>query len=338
MFFKPGDKVTLKYTGETGEVVSFADMGIVQVKLSVDFTIPVNVEDLAEFKEKTAFAQPVPTPSQQNLENPNITFPSSKVNNTGIFTGFLPQLNKFGEIIDYLVYFINDTRVELIFEFSIPSNFGTISSDGFLPTGSAKLIGKIQKEVIEQQSECVIKISDFYTSGIENTRTQTIKLKPKTFFSKEDILPFFDKLGYLFQFKADPLKSEPVESLADFTKTALLNKPKKEVKAKEYVSHVDPIKRAVFTNELDLHIEALIEPGTKLDPPQILQLQMAVFDRYIADAVRHGIDKVYIVHGLGTGRLKNAIAKRLSINPYVLEFKNEYLPSYGFGATEVKLR
>lgn len=338
MHFKPGDKVTLKYTGESGEVVSYPEMGFVQVKLDDDFTIPVNSDDLMAFKTEAMISYVEKTPSKPSVENLNISFPESKIQNTGIITGFVPNLNKYGEIIEYLVYLINDSRIQIVFEFHINANSGKISCDGFLPSANAKLIGKIEKDYIEQQSECTIQISDLYTSGIENTRTQTIKLKPKTFFSKEDILPLFDKLGYVFEFKPDPVKQTTEESLSDFTKLALRNKPRKEVVKPKFVPHVDPLKRSVFTNELDLHIESLIEPGTKLDPPQIIQLQMAVFDKYMAEAVRLGIDKVYIVHGLGTGRLKNAIAKRLEMNPYVLEFKNEYLPSYGFGATEVRLR
>lgn len=338
MLFKAGDKVLLKYTGESGEVVSYPEMGIVQVKLSEEIIIPVNVDDLSQIKENFHPVSPTKNQSAQIVENPNIDFPTSKIRNLGFFTGFIPQQNKYEEIIAYNAYLINDSKSQVIFEFSLISDNQKTLKDGYLAPGSAYLIGKIQKEVIEQQSEYTLQLSDYFTSGIENTRSQTIKLKPKTFFSREDLVPFFDKLGYLFEFKSDPIKKEEGESLVEFTKSILTNKPKKEKPKQKNVPHVDPLKRAVFTNELDLHIEAILEPGQKLEPQYILQLQLAVFDQYMAEAVRHGIEKVYIVHGLGTGKLKAALFKRLSLNPYVLDYKNEYLPSFGFGATEVKLR
>jgi hypothetical protein len=337
MYFKLGDKVVLKYTGDAGEVTSMPEMGIVQVKISHDLVIPVNIEDLVEFRNDVIIPQTKKVEIINESVDGNISYPESKLRNTGFFTGFLPQTNKYGEILLYHIYLINDTNQNFIFEYTLDSKELKINKNGVLNGCSVFLVGKIEKEAIENQATFQIQRAELYTSGAENHVTQTVKIKAKTFFSKEEILPFLDKLGYLFEFKVDPIKTETGESLKDFTNAVLLNKPKAQPKP-HYVKHIDPIKKAVFTNELDLHIESLIDPATKLDPPHILQLQMAHFDQYMAEAVRLGIEKVYIVHGLGTGRLKNEIAKRLNINPYVLEYKNEYLPSYGFGATEVRLR
>jgi dsDNA-specific endonuclease/ATPase MutS2 len=74
-----------------------------------------------------------------------------------------------------------------------------------------------------------------------------------------------------------------------------------------------------------------------MTPAQILQLQLQVFEEYLNNAIRLGIPKVYIIHGLGKGRLRNDIQKRLSRNPYVRMFQNQHHHKYGFGATEVFL-
>lgn len=338
MQFKIGEKVILKYTSESGLVHSAPDMGIVQVQLDSEIIIPVNIEDLLPYTEQTISPTNIINPkAPAKLAEKSIEFPKSSWRNTGVSTAFIPKTNKHQEVIEYDVFLINDSQNQIISEIKMESNDGAIQYNGFLNIGFAVFIGKIQKEVLENHSIILLNIADVFTSGIENVKTQSIKLKPKSFFSKEDVLPLFDTMGYVFKFQADPDKKVPSESLKDFTEKMLQNKPISSPK-KQHVPHLDPIKRAVFTNELDLHVEAISENDQKLDPAQILHLQMAVFDRYIAEAIRLGVEKVYIVHGIGTGRLKSAIAKRLSINPYVLDFKNEYLPSYGFGATEVKLR
>ena len=68
---------------------------------------------------------------------------------------------------------------------------------------------------------------------------------------------------------------------------------------------------------------------------EILRLQLRTFDDYLEKAIRVGVPKVFIIHGLGKGRLRNEIASRLIRHPEVETFKNEYHPRYGYGATEV---
>ena len=87
--------------------------------------------------------------------------------------------------------------------------------------------------------------------------------------------------------------------------------------------------------ELDLHIERLTNRREKLNNSEMMRLQLSRFDQYMDEAIRLGVERVFIIHGLGTGRLKNAIASRLIALSEVKTFKNEYHPKYGWGATEV---
>ncbi|MBK6949349.1 MAG: Smr/MutS family protein [Haliscomenobacter sp.] len=92
---------------------------------------------------------------------------------------------------------------------------------------------------------------------------------------------------------------------------------------------------AEFLPELDLHIEKLVNDPAHLSNAQIAQLQLKVFEDYMDKAIRLGLERVFIIHGLGKGRLKDMIASRLIRMPEVLTFKNEFHPKYGHGATEV---
>ncbi len=62
---------------------------------------------------------------------------------------------------------------------------------------------------------------------------------------------------------------------------------------------------------------------------------MKKFEAYIDEAVRQGVERVFIIHGIGKGHLRNLITSNLIRNPNVITFKNEYHPRYGHGATEV---
>lgn len=339
MNFKIGDKVLLKYLNEPGTVVSPPEMGMVQVELNNGESIPVFLEDLV-----------TDNLVQQNLlikhnqrkstseEILSIEFPASKARNSGLFTAFIPKLNQYDEILHYTAYLINDSPFDVVFAASITSRNFSLSKDSILYKTRAFLIGRIEPELIEAQLASVVTISDYFTSGPENTRTQTLKINPKKFFSREDLVPFFDQMGYVFEFTPDPEKKESGESLAEFTKKIIKNKPAPAREKPQYVPVTDPLRKSGFSDKIDLHIEKLLRPGEKLEPAQIMQLQMRVFADYMNEAIRLGMDKVYIIHGRGNGKLKAAIARELRNNPYVLDFQNEYHNTYGFGATEVWLR
>ena len=92
---------------------------------------------------------------------------------------------------------------------------------------------------------------------------------------------------------------------------------------------------ANFNIELDLHLENLTHNAQKLTSSEKVRLQLRRFEEHMEEAIRLGVERVFIIHGLGKGKLRNAIASRLITMPEVKTFKNEYHPKYGWGATEV---
>jgi hypothetical protein len=95
--------------------------------------------------------------------------------------------------------------------------------------------------------------------------------------------------------------------------------------------------REALPPELDLHIEKLVEHPEKLHPAEMLAVQLARATQYLDRAAWSGIHKVYLIHGLGTGRLREELHDMLRRHPRVRGFQNSHFPRYGFGATEVVL-
>ena len=62
---------------------------------------------------------------------------------------------------------------------------------------------------------------------------------------------------------------------------------------------------------------------------------MLHFQRFLDNAIKLGVPRVFVIHGVGEGKLREAIAARLAENPNVSKFKNEFHHKYGYGATEV---
>ncbi|MFS8083057.1 MAG: Smr/MutS family protein, partial [Ginsengibacter sp.] len=67
----------------------------------------------------------------------------------------------------------------------------------------------------------------------------------------------------------------------------------------------------------------------------ILSIQLDTFEKYFHLAVAHMQPNLIVIHGVGTGKLRNEIHERLKLKREVRTFANQYHPDFGFGATEI---
>jgi len=61
-------------------------------------------------------------------------------------------------------------------------------------------------------------------------------------------------------------------------------------------------------------------------------------DKFIDQALLHGLEKIYIIHGVGSGRLRNAISQYLNGHRAVKSFSPGETMKGGRGITIVELR
>lgn len=88
--------------------------------------------------------------------------------------------------------------------------------------------------------------------------------------------------------------------------------------------------------EVDLHIHMIADSTRNLSNHDMVILQLSHFEKTLVEAKRMKLSKVVFIHGIGKGRLKEEIRKRLkSMNN--CEFDDADYRVYGMGATQVKL-
>jgi len=68
---------------------------------------------------------------------------------------------------------------------------------------------------------------------------------------------------------------------------------------------------------------------------EILSQQLKTFERYYDLALAHMQPSLTVIHGVGTGRLREEIHEQLKHRREVKSFINQYHPAYGYGATEI---
>ena len=133
------------------------------------------------------------------------------------------------------------------------------------------------------------------------------------------------------------IKINNSNELNNFNKSEALVKMKNDEtptrKQVELQKKLEKVERGV--PEFDLHIEKLYRDYSKLSNTDIIKIQLMAFEKYFQKAKNMGIEKFYVIHGVGKGKLKEEIWKELDASADVLSYKNEYHHKYGYGATEV---
>lgn len=351
MLFAIGTRVRFRYTGERGVITAQLDDGMLQVRLDSDpsLEIPAFEEDL----ERDAGAEPIlpgakfvlgklekkpePPPRREIQVQYLILKPK------GIQLFFEPMPGRDGTVSRYKAWLLNDTTTEFLFDIGLyVRDEEMFWCEDKLSASTALELGDLLYDDLNEIPEVDISIRRITTDGPEAPLTKTLKIRPKQFFNNLHTAPFLNTMAHQFilfdRFEPKPA-TQAAEDLKEYTKQKVRR-----------VSHHKPTSNsrpydafnvqefAHFEPEIDLHIENLLHGHAKLDKSEILRIQLQHFQRFLDQAIRLGIPRIFVIHGVGEGKLKEAIADRLRNNEHVHKFKNEFHHKYGYGATEVVFR
>lgn len=348
VLFAIGTKVKLIRTNDTGVVTALLEQGMLQVSLDGgDMEIPVFEEDIVHYSDPLrdqvfAKAKVVPAPKKYQAEPPPPRTVSENqyaiLRSSGVQLAFDPVFRSDASIEKYFIFLINDTRYEVVYDIALSFNSRrTRQQDGKLEAVSALQVGEMTFDQLNESPEIELSCWRVTTEGPGAQLNKVLKIKAKQFFSKVLTAPLLNRPVHLFRIfeniKDEPADKKEGEDLLAYTK-------RQATPAKFLPTHPSHMphevrEKAEFSPEIDLHIEQLAENWAKLSNAEILQIQLRHFDAFMEKSIRIGVERVFVIHGLGTGRLRDTIATRLLRIPEVKTFKNEYHPRYGHGATEV---
>lgn len=355
MVYSKGTKVRLIHTGDLGEVEEWLEHDLIAVRLSDGEVIPVMVEALERIvpetpsKVKAKFVpgkkkveplplQPLPTDSQYMVLKPQ-----------GLQLAFDPVNRPDGRPDYYRIYLINDTQLNFLYQLSLQlrkqsvwKTQGRLGPRTMVECGSLRFAELNESAVIEVETWRLLPDG----KGTGQRLSRLLKLKPTQFFKKLTTAPYLNRPVILYalfsekelnQKKESPKTITPKQSLQSYTNQA--NEEQKD-KKKWYNLQEMPHEvweLATFKNEIDLHLDSLVDDPTTIQKGQILEVQLSHFEAFMERAVRLGVERVFVIHGVGEGKLRDTIKRRLQNMPEVKSFKNEYHGRYGYGATEVIL-
>jgi hypothetical protein len=336
MKFQIGDRVLVLHSEEEGEVVDIINNKMVMVDVrGVKFPAYIDQLDFPYFKRFTENKNIKPDKKSRQFidEIPKEKKPVADKTHSGVWLTFIPVLDtdEFGdEIVEELkIHLINRTDTPYNFEYSLEyagkPGFDLMNSiapfqDFYIHDMPFENIndGPVFNVVFSLQKPDKKKAESFET---------TLKLKPKQVFKR--IQEIRQKGEATFTYKIlDKYPDRPVEDKMEMS--PLLKKGYKVYSASSARQHLEPPKY-----ELDLHIEKLTKEHEKLDPFEKLSLQLQTLEKYLDLAVAHHQPSMIVIHGVGTGKLRDEIHDILRTRRDVKSFINRYHPSYGYGATEI---
>lgn len=335
MKFQVGDKVLVLHSNEEGEVVDIINNKMVMVDVrGVKFPAYIDQLDFPYFKrftEKKLFPEKKkPKEYIDNLKREKEA-PAQKVAD-GVWLLFLPEfdMDEFGDdvITNLKVHLVNHTHHGYNFVYKL-SFFGEVSFD-------------LTNQVYE--------FKDFYLHDVpfgdlndnpvfsfefslltpDKTKAShyeaSVKIKPKQLFNKIEEVKRKGEATFSYPLFKDYPNRSPEDDLV----VAPAAPNAKVYDASQARQHLEPAR-----HEVDLHIERLTGDWQYMDSLEKLGLQMQTFEKYLDLAVVHHLPSMIIIHGIGSGRLRDEIHEALRYKREVKSFINQYDPRYGYGATQI---
>jgi len=334
MKFQPGDIVLVLHSNEEGEVVDIINDKMVMVDVrGVQFPAYTDQIDFPYFKrftEKKLFPGKKEKKFVDDLkkEKPG----SVRKITDGMWLTFLPVIDtdEFGdEVVEELkVHIINRTETGYKFDYKL-AFFGK-------PEFELKNIIHpfedfyLHDVPFEDLSDSPFFEFEFSLEKPDKAKaeicTASLKLKPKQLFTKIEEIRSKNEASFsyrLFDAYPDKLAQEKID-MGDLSSKYNIYDATKAAK------HLEPPRSII-----DLHIEKLTENWQRMSNLEILNLQLKTFEKYYELAVAHLQPSMVVIHGVGSGRLRDDIHEWLKYRREVKTFVNQYDPRFGYGATEI---
>jgi len=335
MKFQIGDKVLVLHSNEEGEVVDIINNKMVMVDVrGVKFPAYIDQLDFPYFKRFTENkgVQKKQKTYVDQLKREKSQPPSKQVAD-GVWLMFLPkfEMDEFGDDVveTFKLHLVNHTHHGYEFAYK-QSFFGNAEFDLTNKVYSFKDF-YLHDVPFEDLNDNPTFSFDFVLLSPEKNKADhyesSIKLKPKQLFEKIQELkekgdPSFSYLLF------DEYPDKPIEPDMDIG--ILSHAGYKVVDAKQARQHLEPARSV-----LDLHIEKLVDDWQRMDSLEKLSLQLHTFEKYLDLAVAHHLPSMIVIHGIGSGKLKDEIHEALKYRRDVKSFINQYDPRFGYGATEI---
>jgi len=332
MKYQLGDIVLLLHSQEEGEVVEIISDEMLLIDVNgVQFPVYMDQIDFPYFKRFSEKKIVFPKKEKVYVDNLRKEEVTKKYHvHSGVWLCFLPVFDK--DIFDddvvekFKIYLLNQTNEPYQFLYQIKFK----GAPEFHLTNTVLSFNEFYLHDIpfEEMNDAPKFKFDFSLSKPNRKKAlhfeTSFKIKAKQLFQKIEEMKLKNEPTFSFLlFENYPDKTEEIipdyhnshGQLYEISKTKQMLEPARSV--------------------VDLHIEKLTDNWKGLSNFEILTIQLKYFEKYYNLAIAHRQPNLIIIHGIGTGKLRNEIHEILKTKKEVRTFANQYHHDFGFGATEI---
>ncbi|MEO6290035.1 MAG: Smr/MutS family protein [Ginsengibacter sp.] len=337
MKYQLGDRVLILHSNEEGEVVDIINDKMVLIDVEgVRFPVYMDQIDFPYFKrfsEKKTFDQFRGEKKKEKIYIDDIKKEKANAKykvSDGVWISFLPIFDKDvfdDDIVEaFKVYLINQTGEPYNFIYRL--NF--LGAEDFRLNNTIYPLTDFYMHDVpfEDMNDAPKFEFDFSLLTVNKKKASHfetgLKIKAKQLFQKIEEMKMKNEPTFSYKlFEEYPDKFEEV--IPEYTNTygQLYDASKARQK-------LEPARSVI-----DLHIEKLSSEWKGMSNYEILSLQLNTFEKYFNLAIAHHQPNFIVVHGVGTGKLREEIHEVLKYKPEVKSFVNQYHPNFGYGATEI---
>ncbi len=358
MRFNVGDKV--KFLDEIGGgiIVEIVDANMVMVEGGDGFPVPCMItqlipaggfedsfrkEEEAEPKIEVEKEQETTEPKMEAEDEPETIERDMQAGKErkkieeqpGVYFALVPQENEMGLITN--MYLINISAYHILFQLGkeMPDGMKNLDKDDLAP-GEKVHLGYLPDWMEDENMNLKYQILFFregtYTykdpdvgilSLVQEKLDNPASYVENSFFTENALLLIISqekkKKGSMEKFPVHSYLEKPGNSSLDLKKKT---HPKSEKQNAE---------------EVDLHIENIVDDHKDLSAREILKIQMDRFEVSLEGAIRNRQKRIIYIHGTGAGKLKYQLRKALDDKYKRLRYQDASFMEYGYGATLVLL-
>lgn len=341
MKYQVGDEIIVLHSNEEGKVVEIMNDKMVMIEVrGVKFPAYMDQIDFPyfmRFSKKKPVQEKKPAPKTYVDQVPKEKPQPNKIKTSeGVWLSFVPKftLDEFNdEVVDLLkVYLVNrsDKGLHFTYEQSFLGNINFELKNDVLAFHDFYL-HDISFASLNDSPSFFIEFSLMTpVKGKAEYFETTLKLKPKQIFQRIEEMKEKNEPTILYKL-FDEYPDKTVDDRPELT--GLARKEYNIYEANKIRQNLEPARSVV-----DLHMDKLTDNWKTMSNFDILTMQLKEFEKWYELAVAHHLPELTIIHGVGSGKLRDEIHDILKTKKEVRYFVNQYHARYGYGATEIFLK
>ena len=350
---KIGDTVRFLSEVGGGVVTGFQgkDIALVQDEDGFDIPMPIKECVVIQTDDYNIPLKSVAKPSapevieEEEEEEKPITYRAPEIRGNdvlNVFLAYVPQDIKAISTTAFDAYLINDSNYFVDYLYlSAEGKSWTLRSRGTVKPNQKLHLEEFEKSDLNDMEHVAVQLvaykddRTFLLKPAVSTevRIDTVKFYKLHTFEESD---FFEEPALIYDIVTDDTQATQVYVSADDIKKAILQKNESDVPNKVLKKQGHKVKNDIV--EVDLHIHELLDDTTGMGNGEMLNYQLDVFRKTLAEYANKKGQRIVFIHGKGDGVLRRAILDELKRKYKNYLSQDASFREYGFGATMVTIK